>query len=170
MSVYRIVPWMLLLLPLHTLAEERVKLPEDYRSAYVEYLSLDRTQNPDQFIRLFANPIAMEGPDDSGQLQDGSVLVAEVYSVKKDADGEVMTSAVGRRIKDRMLLIAVMEKNAEWRQSKRSAIDVGDWDFGAYKPDGSAAGKDLESCRACHTPLGNSDYLFSIEHLSASTE
>ncbi|MEM7316006.1 MAG: cytochrome P460 family protein [Planctomycetota bacterium] len=151
-------------------ADDRVALPENYQESFIEYLSLDRVQNHDQFIRLFANPVAMEGKDITGELEDGSLLVAEVYSVVKDEDGNVVTSALRRRIKNEMILIAVMEKQDGWAQSSSSAIDVGDWDFGAFKPDGTLAGKDLDACRACHSPLKSSDFLFSIEHLPNSTK
>ena len=151
-------------------ADDRVAFPKDYRDSFVEYLSLDRTQNHDQFIRLLANPAAMQGADESGEFSDGSILVGEVYSVAKDAEGNVVTSAVGRRIVDKMVLIAVMEKQSGWGKTSSSSVDVGDWDFGAYKTDGTAAGKDLDACRACHSPLKTSDYLFSIEHLPKDTD
>ena len=151
-------------------ADDRVALPGNYRESFVEYLSLDRVQNHDQFIRLFANSIALAGADENGELEDGSLLVAEVYSVVKDENGDVATSALGRRIKDQMILIAVMEKRDGWAITSQSTIDVGDWDFGAYKPDGTLAGKDLDACRACHAPLASSDFLFSIEHLPKLTE
>ncbi|MEM7431012.1 MAG: cytochrome P460 family protein [Pseudomonadota bacterium] len=151
-------------------ADDRVELPDDYRDSFVKYLSLDRVQNHDQFIRLFADPVAMQGTDDSGQLADGSRLVAEVYSVVKDDDGQVVESALGRRIKDQLILIAVMEKNQGWGQTSESAINVGDWDFGAFKPDGTVAGKNLDACRACHAPLTSTDFLFSIDHLPNTTD
>lgn len=146
-------------------ADQRVELPKDYRETFVEYLALDRVQNPDQFIRLYADPVAMQGVDASGQLPEGSVLVGEVYSVKKDAEGQVRTSSLNRRIADEMLLIAVMEKRAEFKDSPASPIPVGAWDFAAFKPNGEAAAKNLNECRACHAPLTQSDFVFSIEHL-----
>ncbi|MEM7501581.1 MAG: cytochrome P460 family protein [Pseudomonadota bacterium] len=147
-------------------AEDRVSLPQNYRTTLSEYLELDRTQNHDQFIRLYANPAAARGLDDSGQLPSGAVLVGEVYSVKKDDDGNVMTSSLGRRIADQLVLIAVMEKRTGWQETSPSVIDVGDWDFGAFKPDGTNAAKELDACRACHAPLNDTDFLFSSEHLS----
>jgi len=44
-----------------TAEEPRIKYPSDYKQAFTNYLSLDRTQNPDQIIRLFANDIALKG-------------------------------------------------------------------------------------------------------------
>lgn len=143
----------------------RVDLPKDYQQTFVEYLSLDRVQNPDQFIRLFANKTAMQGKNDQGDLPDGSVLVAEVYSVKKNADGSVQHTALNRRVKDKLLLLAVMEKQAGFGETSSSPIKTGDWDFAAYKPNGELAPKNLDECRACHAPLTDADFLFSIEHI-----
>ncbi|UTW45434.1 cytochrome P460 family protein [bacterium SCSIO 12696] len=152
-------------MPLLSVAENRVALPSDYRESFVEYLSLDRVQNLDQFMRLFANDIAMQGRDENGLLPDGAVIVAEVYSVQKNEDGTVKTSELGRRIKDQLISIAVMEKQAEFGQSPSSVIKTGNWDFGSYKPNGEAAAKNLNECRACHAPLKEKDFMFSIEHL-----
>ncbi len=145
--------------------ESRVLLPENYREEFVEYLSLDRTQNPDQFIRLLANDVAMRGKNQKGQFPNNSVLVAEVYSVKKNEDGTVKTTMLNRRIKDKLLLIAVMEKREAFGEKSISKINTGDWDFGAYKSNGKVAPKNLEECRACHAPLTGRDFLFSGEHL-----
>ena len=146
-------------------ADDRVSLPADYRETFTEYLALDRTQNPDQFIRLYANDVAMRGVDPSGALQNGSVIVGEVYSVAKDKDGDVKTSALDRRIVDQLLLLAVMEKRAGFGETSTSLFSTGDWDFAAFKPDGSAAAKNLDECRACHAPLTRTDFVFSTEHL-----
>ncbi len=47
---------------LNATEQQRVQLLEDYKSTFANYLSLERTQNPDQIIRLFANDIAAKGP------------------------------------------------------------------------------------------------------------
>jgi len=164
MKIFTFLLFALIALPASA-EEPRVKFPKDYREAFVEYLSLDRLQNPDQVIRLFANDIAMQGANEDNELPDGSVLVGEVYAAAKNSDGAVVKSALGRRIAGKLLLVAVMEKQDTWSATSTSSIDVGNWDFGAFKPDGVSAGKELNECRACHTPLKDTDHLFSIEHL-----
>ena len=155
---------LLLATPLSTYAKE-ASLPKNYKSAYTEYLSLDRVQNPDQFIKLYANDIAMNGKNESGELPEGSILVAEVYSVHKDAKGKVKTSRLNRRIPKEPILLAVMEKNSRYINDASSLIQTGSWGFGAYKPNGENANKDLNTCRGCHMPLKENDFLFSIEHI-----
>ena len=143
----------------------QIKFPKDYRSTFTNYLSLDRVQNDDQVIRLFANDIAMQGPGADGKLPYGSVLVAEVYTAKKDADGNVMTSELGRRFRDKFALVAIMERGEGWGEDYPDGLRNGNWDFATFKPDGSKADKDLNACRACHAPLVATNHLFSYEHL-----
>ena len=143
----------------------QIKFPQDYRNTFTNYLSLDRTQNDDQIIRLFANDKAMQGPDAEGKLPYGSVLVAEIYKAKKDADGAVVLSQLGRRIRDKFALVAVMERAEGWGEDYPEGLQNGNWDFATFKPDGSPAEKDLNACRACHAPLTETNHLFSYEHL-----
>jgi len=145
-------------------AKAVVAFPVDYQKTFTNYLSLDRTQNDDQIIRLFANDIAMKGPDETGGLPFGSVLVAEVYKAKLDENKKVVTSELGRRIRDTFALVAVMEKGEHLGKGYPEELDNGNWEYGAFKPDGSLAGKDLNSCRECHAPQKKMDYLFSMEH------
>ena len=145
--------------------EGRIAFPAEYRSAFTNYLSLDRVQEEGQVIRLFANAAAMGGMDENGKFSNGSVLVGEVYTAKRDEAGLVIESELGRRIRDKLVLIAVMEKQAGWGAGFAEEHKNGDWDFAAFKPDGSVAGKDLNACRACHAPLLDADHVFSYEHL-----
>ena len=44
----------------------KVDFPKDYRSSFTPYLSLNRTQNPDQYIRLFINDKGLSGTQVDG--------------------------------------------------------------------------------------------------------
>ena len=145
--------------------EARIKFPADYQTTFTNYLSLDRTGNDDQIIRLYANDVAMQGVRESGEFPDGSVLIGEIYKAKKDDDGKVMESGLGRRVRDTFALVAVMEKQAGWGDAFSDELKNGDWDFAAFKPDGSPADKDIDACRACHSPLTDLRHVFSYEHL-----
>lgn len=142
-----------------------IDFPAGYESTYTNYLSLDRVQNPDQVIRLFANDVAMAGPDGDGRLAYGSILVAEVYKARKDEDGNVIESELGRRIRDDMVLIAVMQREKGWGEGLPENLANEDWDFAAFKPDGTIAKKDINACRECHAPLKDKHHVFSFEHL-----
>lgn len=159
---------LMITLSLPALAENNISLSSDYRDTYTEYLSLDRTQNHNQYIRLYANDFAMKGRDKEGNFLNGSKIIAEVYGVKTDHDGKVITSRLNRRIKDKLKLLAVMEKRDGFGVNSGSKIKTGDWDFATFKPNGKVAPKNLDSCRSCHTPLTDTDFIFSAEHLPSA--
>jgi hypothetical protein len=145
--------------------EPRVTFPRDYTETFTNYLSLDRVQNPDQIIRLFANDPAIEAGSRGAELPDGSVLVGEVYSARKDAEGTIALSNLGRRIREKLVAIAVMEKRSGWGSAFPENLRNGDWDFAIFSPDGKPLDKDLNACRACHAPLQESQHIFSLQHL-----
>ena len=63
-----------------------------------------------------------------------------------------------------------MEKGAGWGSKQpKGTINNGDWLYGAYLADAKTpATKDFTSCRSCHAPLGDKDYIFRYdEHFDA---
>ncbi len=147
---------------------ERVGFPKGYATAFSNYLSLDRTQNDDQVIRLFANEKALAAARVGEPLPSGSVLAAEIYKAVKNDKGEVIESSLGRRLRGPMAAVAVMEKRDGWGKDIPEDVRNGDWDFAIFKPTGERmAGKDINECRACHVPLTDTQHLFSLEHLAA---
>lgn len=145
--------------------EERISFPADYGTKFSNYLSLDRVQNEDQIIRLFANEVALKAAREGRELPSGSVIVGEIYKAKKDNDGNVMQSSLGRRVRDKLAAIAVMEKGEGWGAAFSEDLRNGDWDFAVFAPDGKRLNKDLNACRSCHAPLKETQHLFSFEHL-----
>ncbi len=146
--------------------EERIAYPDNYRADMVNYLSLDRTQNDDQVIRLFAPKEALEAAKSGGEIPYGTVLVAEIYKAKKDAKGEVVVSDLGRRIRNKFAAVAVMKKGQGWSEKYPEELRTGDWDFAIFNPAGERlVKKDLNSCRSCHAPLKDTQYLFSFDHM-----
>lgn len=143
----------------------KIAFPENYRETYTNYLSLDRVQNQDQVIRLFANSIAMQGPGDDGKLPFGSILIAEIFNARLDSDNEVITSSLGRRIRGELALIGIMQREEGWGAQYPQAIRNGNWEYAAFNGDGSTADTDVITCVACHAPLGKTNFLFSYEHL-----
>ncbi|BAQ16590.1 cytochrome P460 family protein [Methyloceanibacter caenitepidi] len=146
--------------------EERISFPRDYKTQFENYLSLDRVQNPDQIIRLFANDVAIEAAKQGRELPVGSVIVGEVYKAKKDDDGNVVTSSLGRRVRDKLAAVAVMEKGEGWGEKFPEELQNDDWDFAIFASDGERLNKDLNTCRSCHAPLAKTQHLFSLEHLA----
>ena len=96
---------------------------------------------------------------------DGSVIVGEIYKARLDKDGKPVVSTLGRKIRDKLAVIAVMERRDGFGKDLPQELQNDGWDFAAFKPDGSSAGKDLNQCRACHAPLTDTQHLFSLQHM-----
>lgn len=146
-------------------AGEGITFPADYKTTFTNYLSLDRTQNEDQIIRLFANDKTLAAVKAGKEIPDGAVIVGEIYKAKLGPDGKPIVSSLGRRVRDKLAVIAVMEKRAGFGKDLPDELQNNGWDFAAFKPDGSGAGKDHNTCRACHAPLKDTQHLFSLEHM-----
>ena len=147
--------------------DAKINFPANYQDELINYLSLDRTQNDDQIIRLFASKEALEATKSGKELPYGTVIVAEVYKAKKDDSGNVVESALGRRVRDKFAAVAVMEKGKGFGAKLPEDLRNGDWDFAIFKPTGERlVKKDLNKCRSCHAPLATTQHLFSLEHMA----
>ena len=150
-------------------AEDRVlELPADYK-AWGSYMISDRLPaNDTQVISLFANDTARTGELDGGALPEGSVIVGEIYKAKLDEDGEPVESPLGRRIPADIAAIVVMERRADWAEQYPEELKLGGWEFEVFSPDGTNLNKDTAGCRECHAPRGETDYLWTIDHIRAA--
>ena len=149
--------------------EDRVlELPGDYASSYDNYYVSDRLYQDDQVISLYANDVVRDAARAGKPLPDGSILVGEIYAAKKDADGEVMESPLGRRIAGELKAIVMMERRASWADQYPEGNKVGGWEFEVFSPDGKNLGKDTSACRECHEPLADSEYTWSLDHIAAA--
>lgn len=145
---------------------ENVSAPGNYREDFVMYFSGDRSANDKQAIRVYANDIALEGKLADGKLPYGSVIVGEIYSVEIDASGMAKTSTLGRRIRDRLAALVVMERGEGFDAGYPDELKTGDWEFAVFSPDGKRLDKDITACRSCHHPLANQEFVFSYQHLA----
>ncbi|MEP3347384.1 MAG: cytochrome P460 family protein [Litoreibacter sp.] len=150
------------------LQDRALEYPTGYRDTFTEYFRGDRLFEHDQVIRIYANDVALDGAKLDGMLPYGSVLVAELFTTIEDEDGDVKESAIGRRISGPMKAIAVMERQSGWDEQYPEELKVGDWEFDLFSTAGENLNKDMTACRACHNPLSDSEFVFSLEHLIAA--
>jgi len=143
---------------------ENVTLPADYKTSFTQYYEGDRLNNEKQAIRIFANQIALQGSKKDGKLPYGSVLVAEIYSVKLNGE-EAVESTLGRRIVDELKAVVVMERGEGFDKDYAEDLKVGDWEFAVYSAAGEKLDRDVTACRECHHPLAESEFTWSYDHL-----
>ena len=136
---------------------EQVKFPEGYKSEFKKYDTRNRVGKP-QVAVLYANKIASDSLN-NGMLANGSKIVMEVYKAKVSY-GEPVTGSDGIYQKGKFAAIAVMEKRSDWKGSIATNELAGDWGFAIYNTDGKPKENGLD-CASCHTPMPESDFLFS---------
>ncbi|MBL1142756.1 MAG: cytochrome P460 family protein [Proteobacteria bacterium] len=141
---------------------EHVSFPEAYKTEYAQYDTRNRN-NGKQVAVMYANKIAIDSASNA-KLAEGSKIIMEVYKAKLGEDGKPVVGADGIFEKGAFAAIAVMEKKSNWDANFDAKERAKDWGFAIYKTDGTPKDNDLE-CASCHTPLVESDYMFSYSSL-----
>lgn len=140
---------------------EQVSFPDGYKTDFKNYDTRNRVGKP-QVAVLYANKLALDSLN-NGKLADGSKIVMEVYKAKM-IDGEPVVGSDGLYEKGKFAAVAVMEKRSNWDGSIADNELAGNWGFAIYNTDGTPKDNGLD-CASCHTPMPESDYLFSHSSL-----
>jgi hemoglobin len=96
---------------------------------------------------------------------NGTLTVMEIYKALESSDGSPLKSSDGNFIKGELLKIAVMGKGAGWGNSVTPVeLKNGDWIYSIYLADAKTKAPDnTATCRACHLPLTEKDYIFRYD-------
>ncbi|HWE22113.1 MAG TPA: cytochrome P460 family protein [Hyphomicrobiaceae bacterium] len=148
---------------------DNVKFPVNYAKG-VLYTPVDRPDNK-QYRELFITPYALDEVKAGRALPSGTVLTMVNYKAKLDEAGNPVKDGNGRFIKtDEIAGIAVMEKRAGWGAEYPADMRNGEWEYRAFKADGSVNDKaDLKPCFTCHLQkVSNQDFVFSLDKIKAA--
>lgn len=142
---------------------EFVKLPNEYKKEYAQYSNTNR-DGKEQLAKIYANDIALSSIKKGDTTAPGSIIVMEIYKIKRDDKNSPSYNEDGIYKADSIAAIAVMEKRDSWDKTFPKDHRLNNWGFAFYNPDGTVKKNDL-ACVACHTPLKNADFLFSYNDL-----
>ena len=146
---------------------DKVEFPGGYQDKFTHYSTVNRADERRQVVKIFANDVALASVKDGAPLESGSVLVMEVYKAKLDADENPVVGGDGFFEPGEMAAVTVMETREGWGADYPEAWRNGEWEFAAFKPDDhTLVERDYQPCFACHKPLAESDYLFSLDALA----
>ena len=139
------------------LKDGELPVPANYR-AWPKFLS--EVQRPDakQVREIYMNTVAGSATPAAG-FPNGTLFVMENYAAAANADGSLKQSADGKLVKGDLLRVFVMGKNAGWGQSAPAGFENGDWIYAGYLPSGETSPEPTVTCRACHLPLVNKDFV-----------
>ena len=155
---------------LPALARTNIKFPDGYKNTFKMYTTVNR---PDinQVRYLYANPVALTAAREGKPLPDGSVLVLEQHAAKLDGDRKPVVGPDGFFVADRLVAYALMERQAGWGKDIPEMLRNDEWHYAVYNPDFKIrAGVNHADCMACHKPLDQKSYTFSIEPLTMAAK
>ncbi len=151
---------------LANVAKTSVRFPEGYEKAFTKYHTINFPATK-QVRYYYANPAAVKAAKEGRALPDGSVLFAEVYSAKLDAEGKPVTGADGFFVVDKLVAYTAMEREAGWGKDVPEMLRNEDWNYAVF----TAAkqhrpGVNQAECFACHKPLDKASYTFTLKELA----
>jgi len=132
-------------------------VPADYKS-WPKMLTSVQRPDAKQVRDLYIVP-ASSKVKAGDAFPRGTIMVMENYAAKAKPDGTLETGADGKLVRGELVRIFVMEKAAGAGQDVPEALRNGEWVYAAYLPDGKKAEDNLTTCRACHLPLANKDFV-----------
>jgi cytochrome c553 len=149
-------------------AKTGVSFPEGYASTYTKYHTINFPATK-QVRYYYANPAAVKAAKAGKTLPDGSVLFAEVYSAKLDADKKPVTGADGFYERDKLLFYTAMARDAGWGKDIPDMLRNEDWNYAVFTTAKQhRPGVNQAECLACHKPLDKVSYTFTLKELAAA--
>ncbi len=153
--------------PVAPLKDGELALPANYRG-WAKYLSAVQRPDAKQVRDIYMNPTGASGT--AAGFPNGTLFVMENYAAAANADGTLQQGADGKLVKGALLRVFVMGKNAGWGASAPESLKNGDWIYAAYLADGAKAPESTATCRACHLPLANEDFVHRYdEHFTGKS-
>jgi len=155
---------------LPNVAQTHVAFPEGYERTYKKYVTMNFPDRPE--VRYFyANPVALQAAREGKPLPNGSVLFAEVYSPKLDSNNKPIVGSDGFYVPDQLKAYTAMSRGDGWGSGIPEMLRNGDWNYAVFTPaKQQRPGVNQAECLACHKPLENVSYLFTLKQLTEAAK
>jgi len=151
---------------LPNLAKTGVRFPEGYKDTFIKYHTINFPATR-QVRYYYANRPAAAAAKAGQPLPDGSELFAEVYAAKLDGSGKPVTGADGFYAADKLLFYTAMARAAGWGRDIPDMLRNADWNYAVFTTDKQQRpGANQAECLACHKPLDNTSYTFTLKQLA----
>ena len=153
---------------LPNVAKTYVTFPEGYKDTFTKYHTINFPATK-QVRYYFANKAAVQAAKAGKPLPDGSVLFAEVWGAKLDADGKPVTGADGFFVAEKLLFYTAMARDAGWGKDIPEMLRNENWNYAIFTLDKQhRPGVNQAECLACHKPLDNVSYTFTLKQLAGA--
>jgi cytochrome c553 len=153
---------------LTNIAATKVVFPQDYKQSFTKYYTIN-FPGAKEVRYYYANTAAVTSAKAGKPLPDGSALFAEVYSAKLDANNNPVTGADGFYVSDKLLRYTAMEREAGWGNDIPELLRNENWNYAVFTTAQQyQQGINQAECLACHKPLSNESYTFTLKQLSTA--
>src|SRR5258706_2829982 len=152
---------------LPNLAKTNVTFPDDYKQTFVKYHTIN-SRATRQVRYYYANKAAIDAAKANKPLPAGSYLFAEVYAAKLDADKQPVMGKDGFFEPEKLLLFTAMQSGAGWGKDFPDLLRNADWNYTIFSTDKTHRPINQAECLACHKPLDNVSYVFTLKPLAAA--
>jgi len=151
---------------LPNLATTRVTFPEGYKETFTKYHTINFPATG-QVRYYFANKAAVQAAKEGKPLPDGSVLFAEVYAAKVDADKKPVMGSDGFFVAEKLLFYTAMARGAGWGADIPEMLRNENWNYAVFTADKQQRpGVNQAECLACHKPLDKVSYTFTLKQIA----
>ncbi|HET9042291.1 MAG TPA: cytochrome P460 family protein [Burkholderiales bacterium] len=148
------------------LATSRVTFPEGYKDTFVKYHTINFPATG-QVRYYFANKTAVQAAKEGKALPDGSVLFAEVYAARRDADKKPVMGNDGFFVAEKLLFYTAMARGAGWGADIPEMLRNENWNYAVFTLDKQQRpGVNQAECLACHKPLDKVSYTFTLKQIA----
>lgn len=151
---------------LANVAKTRVTFPEGYKDKFTRYHTINFPATK-QVRHYYANKVAAKAAKAGQPLPDGSVLFAEVYAAKLDADKKPVAGSDGFYLPDKLVAYTAMAREAGWGKDIPEMLRNADWNYAVFTTDKQhRPGVNQAECLGCHKPLDKVSYTFTLKQLA----
>lgn len=150
------------------IAKIKVTFPEGYQQSFTKYHTINFPAAKE--VRYYyGNQAAVAAAKAGKSLPDGSVLFVEVYSAKLDANKNPVTGADGFFEPDALVRYTAMAREAGWGDDIPDMLRNENWHYAVFTKDKQQqAGVNQALCLACHKPLSDVSYTFTLKQLAGA--
>jgi cytochrome c553 len=151
---------------LPNIAKTHVTFPEGYKESFTKYYTISFPATK-QVRYYYANKTAVAAAKAGKPLPDGSVLFAEVYAAKLDADNKPVMGGDGFFVADKLVVYTAMARDAGWGKDIPEMLRNENWNYAVFTLDKQhRPGVNQAECLACHKPLDKISYTFTLKQIA----
>jgi len=153
------------------IAKTGMAFPENYKTAFTKYHTLN-FPDAKQVRHFYANSVALQAAKAGKALPDGAVIFTEVYAAKIDLMADKpMVGADGFYVPGALLYYIAMERRQGWGKDIPETLRNEDWNYAVFnRAKQLRPGVNLAECLACHKPLDDTSYTFTLKELTAAAK